>query len=289
MRHASTTKAIARWAEDFFQAGVTLTPEHHHYMQTTFATTDPAVILQDYVGCEIDSFLQMIFYPDQTLRMRYEHDWGETRFSTADVEAVMAQLGRSSLWGRVIPVPGGQAISIELHTDLLRSWLERLKIMWQPAPEIARHLSDIEDKHRQVLIRSHLRHAPIEWHCGQKALVVRFLAKMPPGADGYIACLSDLLSLLIEMGGSQAPASFFGDRKAILFQSLCKAETFEGRRQNQAMEVLMLQGCRAAFGTAAHWRRQMTKIDRLSRILYGNIPCIPSLDCRDEVLPQKAI
>lgn len=289
MPHSPTTSAIARWAEDFFKAGVTLTPEHHHYMQTTFATTDPLVILRDHVGCEIDSFLQMIFYPDQTLRMRYEHDWGETLLGPADVEAVMEQLNRAPLRSKIIPGPGRQAISVELPADLLRSWMARLKVMWRPAPEIVRHLNEIANKRRQVTIRTHLRHASIEWHSGQTALVARFLVKMPPAADGYLACLSDLLSLLVDMEAGQAPAAFLGHQKAIFFQSLCKAESFEERRQNQAMEILMLQGCRAVYGTAAHWRRQMAMIDRLSRILFGKIPHIPTLDCREETVPQKAV
>jgi hypothetical protein len=274
---------------DVFQSGVSLTPEHLSYMQTTFATTDAEVILREYEGCEIDSLLQMIFYPDQTLHIRFEHDWGETVLSAADVEAVMVQLSRSPLWGKISTGSDRRELSVELSPDLLQSWLERLKMIWQPAPEIARYLSDIEDKHRQVAIRTRLRHVPIEWHSGQTALVVRFLAKMSPEADGYLACLSDLLSLLVEMGADQAPASFFGHQKAIFFQYLCKAEAFEARRRNEAMEVLMLQGCRAAYGSATHWRRQMAKTDRLSRILFGNIPDISPPDCLNQELPQKGI
>ena len=50
MAHSSTVKALARWTVDFFQTGVTMTPEHLRYIETTFATSDLAVILGEYLG-----------------------------------------------------------------------------------------------------------------------------------------------------------------------------------------------------------------------------------------------
>jgi hypothetical protein len=279
------TKALARWIADFFQSGIHLTAEHHRFMLTTFGTTDPEVILRDHQGCEIDSLLQMIFYPDQDLRIRYEYDWGEDHFSPDDIEHILAQLARWSIWGKVIPGLDQQALSLELSVDLLRTWIERLKITWRPPLEVVQHLTDlatpteIEDKHRQAMVRTYLRHAPIEWHGGQIKLIARYLSKASPGAEGYLVDLSALLSLLVEMGPGQAVDSFLSDQKAHFFQSLCKAETFEVRHRNQAMEVLIMQGCRAAYGNVAHWRRQMAKVDRLSRIMFGKIPDISLMEC----------
>lgn len=283
------TNALAQWIVDSFRAGVTLTPEHLQYMQATFGTTDPAVILDEHDGSEIDSYLQLVYYPDQALRMRYENDWGETLFSTADIEAVMVQLKRAPLWGKINRGSGHGQLPVELSIDLLQAWMERLKILWQPAPAIALELNQFDDKRQQVVIRTHLRHAPLEWHSGQTALVARLLAKMRLQPEGSIGYLSDLLSLLIQMGAGQAEDSFFSDRKAFYFELLCKAEAFEARRCHEAMEVLMLQGCRAAFGTADHWRQEMARIDRLSRLLFGNIPDIGLMDCRTQALPQKPI
>ena len=41
------------------------------------------------------------------------------------------------------------------------------------------------------------------------------------------------------------------------------------------MELLMMQGYRAAHGSVAHWREQMAVIDRLSRLLFDRIPFVP--------------
>jgi len=278
------TKALAQWIADFFQSGVHLTAEHHHYMQTTFAIADPAAILRDHQGCEIDSLLQMFFYPDQSLRIRYEYDWGEVCFSPADIEAIMAHLTRSPLQGKVISEAGQRALSLELSADLLQTWIERLKITWQVPRKIVPHLAAVGDRHRRVMVRTHLRHAPVEWHGGQTELTARFLSKAPPEADGYLADLSDLLSTLVEMGPAQAVDAFLGDQKTHFFQSLCKAEAFEARRQHHAMEVLLMQGCRAVYGNAAHWRRQMAKVDRLSRIIFDKIPDIAPMDCSNKAI-----
>jgi len=246
------------------------------YMRTTFGTTDFAAIAQSAESTELDSLLELIFYPNAKMLAGFETHWGETVFTTTDKAATEDALlsdppqtvltdpagGLETRWVMRLTVPGFALCSL----------LQRLEISWQPAARIAEALKRLPES-RFIAVRIRLRHANVAWNPGQVALTFCFLERFPPMDDDFEHCLDYLLSILSELppqkDRQEDHYAFLCDKKYFCFQALCRAEAFERRRQQSSMELLMLQGERAAHGDIVLWREWMRLIDRINMVLFG--------------------
>jgi hypothetical protein len=67
----------------------------------------------------------------------------------------------------------------------------------------------------------------------------------------------------------------------VRFKALCQTENFERRRRSSNMEIMILQGARAAHGDAEAWRHGMRMIDMICRDLFGGTRFFqrPGQDC----------
>jgi hypothetical protein len=144
-----------------------------------------------------------------------------------------------------------------------------LNISWQPPPALEQTLAARLTGDHRCRVRAMLRHVRAPWQAHQVALIDLLLAKVPPAADDFDEDLSFVCTLLDEFGPDQTPFDFLMAKKRFYFQALCKALAFEQRRQAGSMEVLMLQGARAAYGDIDQWRAWMRQVDRISRVLFG--------------------
>lgn len=264
-----STGDLAEWLGAILAEPVALTPAVEDYVSGTFGNSDLESILKDEDSSEIDSLLELVFYPDLAAKDRYESRWGDRRFSLQDMAAVIDAICETRIRTSVaVPARGG-AVAIVLPAFVIEAFVRRLNITWQPGTDLQACLERHSGHRRIIRIRVHLRHARLAWHSGQAHLIDRFLADMPPEPDDFESSLLFLLEILPELSQSSDAFDFLMAKKYFYFQSLCKAENFERKRRSTNMETLMLQGNRAAHGSIEQWRRHMQQIDHLCRTLFG--------------------
>lgn len=266
--HGTTCKGLAQWLRIQLETELPVGADVHDFMKATFGTLHLEQILANTDDSETDSLLELIFFPDSTFQTLFETRWGHLVFSSDDRQAVIADLsarplraalrlpGRCDLYG--CPVP----------EFALENFVQRLNITWQPQPELNQALQQHLTRDQRTTARVLLRHAQIAWHDQQVQLAALFVRHMPAQAPDYPQCLEFLLSIASELGHSQDLYAFLAAKKLFYFQSLCKAEDFERRRSTTNMEILMLQGERAAHGDIDQWRRWMRMIDRVCLALF---------------------
>jgi hypothetical protein len=151
----------------------------------------------------------------------------------------------------------------------LASFVERLNITWQPHRPLVQALQNHPPDQRRLRLRVHLRNARIEWIPEQIELISRFLSKMPAESNDLDELLRFLTRLAPDLDEGVDLFDFLMGKKFICFQSLCKAEDYERKRQASNMETMMLQGARSAFGSIEQWRREMRQIDTISQTIFG--------------------
>ncbi len=261
--------ALVQWIRSILTQGIILSDTVQHYMEATFGTTDLAAILASETGGELDSLQELLFFPDRDLQIRYESRWGNEHFSTKDLSAIQSLVGQQSLRASIIQPGSATTLTIKVPAFALQAFVDRLNLTWQPAPLIATALERHWPGKTGIRIRVHLRNARLIWHADQIRLMHHFCCKMPPDAEDVEDCLAFLLTLLSELAPQSDPFTFLIAKKYAFFQALCKAEDFDRRRHTSNMEILMLQGSRAAHGSIAQWRQQMRWIDRICNALYG--------------------
>jgi hypothetical protein len=262
--------ALAQWLRALLESGVTVSEAVLVYLEATFGTDDLAAVLTDEPDCEIDSLMDLVFFPEKTTQVQFEDHWGDTPFSATDLDLTIRHLCAAPI---AVPLKGspphGDAFVIRVPDFALASFVQRLNIAWQPDRHLAQTLDHDYRRELCLSLRVMLRNAPLAWNRGQVQLTSRFLSHMPPASEALEPLLDFLLSLLYDLTGEVDFFAFLIGKKGFYFQSLCKAEDYERRRQSSNMETMMLQGARSAHGSIEQWQLYMRNIDRICQALFG--------------------
>jgi len=272
---------LVQWIRSVFREGLVLTEDVARYMDSTFGTQDVGAVLANVAGSETGPLLELLCFPDRELQLRYETRWGGNAFTADDQRAIMSQLGRTPITTVIRSASGALLGSIEIPPFVLESVVQRLRITWQPPPRLTRAMVRLQPPERRTAIRVRLRNAGLPWHAAQIRLMELFLGKMSCEQDGFEACLAFLVSILSELTPDTEARDFLFAKKLFYFKALCRAEAFERRRRSSNMEIMILQGARAAHGDAETWRNNMLMIDTICRALFGETRYFqrPGQDC----------
>lgn len=279
-------RRFSLWLRHEIENGLSVGPDTCAYLNATFGHTDLARILSSAESSDVDTLTDLLFFPDERLRCRFEAQWGEDHFSETDLGVIRMQLIACPPQPLIRTDWSERPLQLTMPAFAAEALLERLKLTWRPCPPFRPILQRMEVDLR-VAVRMRLRSARLEWHTGQADLMVLYLTRMPAQTADSIETLTFLISLLAELAADAAPEAFLIDRKRFYFQSWHKAGEFERRRLASNMETLMSQGERAAHGEPQHWREQMARIDRLSLILFNRVEWIADpVNAHREVAPN---
>jgi hypothetical protein len=278
-RHQPT--ALVQWIRSVFREGLVLTEEVARYMDSAFGTQDVGDVLANTPDSESGPLLELLCFPDRKLQLRYESRWGGNAFTADDQRAVIAELGRAPLPTAILSTSGDLLGTIEIPPFVLASVIHRLRITWQPPRRLAQALTRHYPPERQAAIRVCLRNAGLPWHAAQIRTMELFFEKMPAESDDFEAGLAFLISILSELAPEFGILDFLVAKKSFYFKALCRAERFDRRRRSSNMEIMMLQGARAAHGDAENWRHGMRMIDAICQALFGETRYFqrPESDC----------
>jgi hypothetical protein len=261
--------ALAKGIDDIFNEGLVLTEEVTRYLEATFGTADIAAVLAGPPDSEIDSLLELLCYPDWKVQVRIEALLRQQPFTAEQYQAVVRHLCAQPLRTRIVASSGTPLCTIDIPAFALEAFVRRLNITWQPPPALLQAVERHYDLPRGLEILVHLRNARVAWHADQISLMALFLEKMGPVSEQFRTSLAFLISILSELAPAADPYAFLAAKKFFYFQSLCKAEDFEKKRLAGNMEMLILQGARAAYGGLAQWRDHMRQIDLICQALFG--------------------
>lgn len=265
---------LIQWIIDTLQAETPIGGDVLAYVRATFGNDDLAHIMAAADSADIDSLLDLIYYPDLTLQAHFEKNWGCVVYSPMDRAEIIARLSAESIISTIVCSVPPVKIEIPLPTWIFDVFVQRLNITWQPDVRIRHALERHLPPDRQIIIRIHLRNAGRLCEIGtarphQASLVSTFIEKMPWTSADVESGLLFLLTILAEFPEGQTPYDFLLSKKAHYFQCLCRAEDFERKRRTANMETLMLQGERAAHGSLDQWRGYMRQIDAICQALFG--------------------
>jgi hypothetical protein len=260
---------LIQWVRHRLRTGIRLDSKLLEHMQTEFGIALPENLLSDSESSETASFLELLFYPDTQTQIAFERKWGHRRFTAEAVNALLDELATEPISATIAVAGGNAPLVLQVPQTALTAFVRRLRIDWQPPPELSAALGQLGRDLRMIGVKARIRHARALWHSVQIQLVMRLVAAIPLDADDFDSCLMFTLALLPELEPEADAYEFLIARKRIYFQNLCKAEAFERQRRSSNMEILMLQGARAAYGSIAQWQRRMGRIDRICRALFG--------------------
>lgn len=273
-------EALGRWLRRQLEHGVNITEEVFGYLEATFGTRDLAAVLADEDASEVDSLLELLFYPDTDLQLKFEARWGRESFSEQDRKAIVDTLCGDPPQAH-LALPGAEfPLSLPVPAFACRTFVERLRICRKLPPRLDKILEARPEAEADMMTRVQLRNSRLTWHDDQVALLEQFLTRMPAASRNFSADLGFLISILPEMSKGDDAYAFLVGKKFFYFKALCSAEDFERKRAASNMEIMMMSGARCAHGNVEEWRRLMRQVDRICRALFGRTEFFQQPDSR---------
>jgi hypothetical protein len=261
--------ALARWLRDELIHGIVLTDDVVNYLEATFGTRDFSCVVADADGCEIDSLMELVFFPDEALQERYEARWGRQIVSEQDRDNIIAKLCQKPVLAHISLPSTDDTLTVSVPAFACRTFVERMNICRHPPEQLSKLLGQPSLRDVEIKVRVQLRNTAITWHNSQVSLICLYLTQMPVMAETFGPDLGFLLSIVSEMAEDVDAYGFLIDKKLFYFNSLCGAEDYERRRLASNMEIMMLSGARSVHGSIGQWRQWMQRIDRICQHLFG--------------------
>jgi hypothetical protein len=269
MGDTSNQLELSQWVRQRLQSPICVDGAALDYYHAVFGFSD-LTSLTDLESGEAASFLDLLFYPDQQVRLQFEERWGDNAYSCAHAETLVEELLEEPITAVLKMDPDAAAvISLMVPDYAVRAFIERLRLSWQPPARLRDLLHRSLPPPQRVQVRARLRQRRFVWSDERLDLLELFLDRITTADHDFEPCLDFLLDVLSEFEPAQSPFDFLIAKKNAFFQALCRNESLERRLRKTTMETLMLQGTRVVLGNVEQWESGMRLVDRICTALYG--------------------
>ncbi|WP_319522193.1 hypothetical protein [uncultured Desulfosarcina sp.] len=252
------------------------------YIDTALFTPEPdrlTAFLADDENSELDTLLDLIFYPDRRVQIDLEPILASGRYSPEDERTILQSLLACTI-DASIGMPDGRLIARVRVPDFIKiRYLERLKITWQMPADLAAAIEKGVSAAIGPMVCVRLRNTGMRFSTGQVTFLCRFFERMDDRHPDYPACLDLALSLLDKKASPATVFDLLVDYKRICFRALEQARRFTALLRRSNMETLMLQGFQPPRESPEVLLHRMGLIDRICFSVFGRTePMAPAME-----------
>jgi hypothetical protein len=272
---SDTLKKCELLAEEIariLREGIRLGPEAVHFIDSTYANPsfqDLSNILEDESGCDRDTLLELIFFPDESIQARMENLLESLDLGKKEVQGVRERLLQKDRLTTVYFPGTVKPLMIQMPGSAVDQFLTRLNIAKRLDEALVDTVHKNVSENIAALIKVKLRNARKPAVGSKKQFLIAYFEKMKTSDNEIIECLELVLDVLDDREDN---ADIFNDlmaRKKCYFKGLLAADTFAAKLKKTNMEILMAQGQRAPCIHRAEATRKMALIDKVSLSVLG--------------------
>lgn len=265
-------RKLAEEIDRLLRQGMTLDSHVMSFIDSTFSypTADQLRhILTDESDPERESLLNLIFSPDESIRIELENLLETEDFSRDDPGPV-AHLLISIRPEIAVHLPGSsEPIHLPMSEADASGFVSRLRIFRKIDPRIAEAVNThIEENERQA-VKVRFRNRRADYTERQVRFLCLFFERMNTKSIGFSDCLELVLSLLDELGEDKDMYPALIGKKQFYFKSIQQAGRFDEQLKKSNIEIMMLQGVRAPYVNKDEATKKMRLIDRICISVFG--------------------
>jgi hypothetical protein len=267
---------------DALKRGRDLNNEILDYIDAVLFTPEPdrlSAFLADEENSELDTLLDLIFYPDRTVQIDLEPILASGRYSPEDQRTILERLLACTL-APPIRWPDGRLLTRIQVPDFIKiRYLERLNITWQLPAALAAAIGKGVSPGMGPVVRVRLRNAGMQFSAGPVTFLCRFFERMNDSHPDYSACLDLALALLDKRASAATMYDLLVDHKRVCFRAMEQARRFTALLRRTNMETLMLQGFQPPRESPEVLLHRMGLIDRICFSVFGRTePMAPAME-----------
>ena len=264
-------QALALEIELRLSAGITVDPETLHFFSSTFSIESPAelaALLAEPEDSEAQSLLELLFTPDQAVRVDLEAVIEKHRCTAGDKKRLVANLDRKSL---TVPIKFSEqedAPCVNPTKDLLETYVDGLNITLQLPPRLVKAIDLRLTRRERAMVKAVLRHAPLKLTDQVSSFFVKLLEGSNRSGKSIKADIELCLAIFAEQPTVEHLFGLFMTKKRRLLQQLQLAARFEKQLAADNMETLMLKGVRIPHIDQDEARRSIARIDDICMTVF---------------------
>lgn len=264
-------QSLADEISTLLQEGIQLDSEVLSYIDSTFSyptSTQIEAVLNDPDHSERDALVELIFFPDEIMRLRIENLLERFRYREHEEEKIIHLLQRRKPSALIRLSDDRSPIRIPLPPESVKPLIRRLRITIQ-LPEKIINLIDrkLPDHHgRAVKVRLRCARIPLnDSRCNFISDLLQVFAR----DDALLACFDFALQFLEEIDETDDYYSALVCKRRSLVRNLKKMEEFRSRLEKENMETLVMRGERIPLIDITEAQKQIAMIDQICIMIFG--------------------
>ncbi len=264
---------LAERIRDILGGGLKICSDVLHYIDSTFSNPSAKVleeVIRNESDCEMDSLLELIFFPDESLQILMEDILETENFEKQDEEKVAESLFSHGHPQTTLYFPDNRGVlNISMPQHIADSFISRLNISKKPDQRVVEAINifvgEPSKKHFKVKLRN-ARFVPTE---NKISFMCCFFEKMDTESREIVNCLDFILNFFDELRDDTDIFQSLMDKKRFYFQNLQKATEFEEKLKKSNMETLILQGVRTPYINKPDTMEKIAMIDTVSLAVFS--------------------
>lgn len=269
--------ALAKKIENTLEKGIRPGEQLIHFIDSTFlnpSLKDFKAILAEPENGEVQSLLELVFFPDETFQIQLESLIARMDLREKDEKSLIEYFRTTSPSTRLFLPEGRGVLTLSLPGRCVPSFIKRLHISKKMSPA----LEKVVDRHVPAKFQDHvkvkLRNSRFEQTDRRIAFLDRFFEKMESQTDDFsdiFDCMGLVFDLFHETRRDEKIFQGLGKKKKFFFRNLQTAAKYERQLAASNMEILLLQGKNRPYIDKADTQKKMALIDKICNVVYGKI------------------
>lgn len=256
---------------DVLARGIHIDAGVWHYMASMGWDPSPAQLAAVLSGAgdwEADSLIELVFFPDEAMQLRFEALLETHAFDAADQQAVIDQLTRHRPRVTVHVARGIPALCIPMPEAAMGPFVNRLRITRSLVPVLKKAIEAHTAPGDQARLKVRFRNCDLAQTVSEVEFLSLFFRKMDEHSSGFLPHVDFILAFLGECPGETDYHSALRVKRQTCDRQEKMAAQFDARLARSNMETLMLQGIRPPAIRAAEARETIRRIDTIRAALY---------------------
>ena len=272
MNTPDKNKAIADKIIDILRSGLTINADTQHYIDSTFSNPTIAELdglLQNESGCETDSLMELLFFPDDSVQLQLENLLEDAQLQQQDEQAIQARVCDQSLQTPFCFPDGRGTLKMAVSPASVNAFIDHLNLSRSLDPKIREAIVRHVRRALQTRCYVRFRNARAITAPHKISFLQSFFENLKIEEDEFFEYLDFILNFLGELKGKTDIFQELMTYKKLYIQGLQKAAKLDAQLSKHNVETLLLSGTRVAYVDKADVHKKIRMIDRISLAAFG--------------------
>jgi hypothetical protein len=279
--HDRPFETVAEKISNLLNQGIELDTEVLGYIDSTFSNpswSELQQILADASDCELDSLLELIFFPSEGMQIQLEKCLEQCGLIKQDEMRVIAYIQENNPSVELFAATHKKGITIHSPPWAITQLVRRLNIDKRQPPRVIEAIDQFIPLHLQDRLKVCLRNKQKPLSENHLLLLCEFIEKSASGKTGFWGVFQFLVGLFDEIGDDVDLFAALAESKRACIESLQSVAKLEAQFEKSNMETMLMQGIRIPYIDKQAARQKLEMIDHICYTVFGKIADVGELN-----------